>query len=68
MFFQTALGLVATAATCLGASLTQVTNFGNNPTKINMYIYVPAKIAANPAIIVSVRAPHVRASAAWLGC
>jgi hypothetical protein len=36
------------------ASLQQVSNFGNNPSKINMYIYVPDKVATKPAIIVAV--------------
>ena len=46
--------LAATATVALGASLQQVTNFGANPSKIYMYIYVPDKLAANPAIIVCV--------------
>jgi hypothetical protein len=54
MLPKTFLGLAATAATCLGASLQQVSNFGNNPTKIQMHIYVPDKLAAKPAIIVAV--------------
>ncbi|MEV4111535.1 PHB depolymerase family esterase [Nonomuraea sp. NPDC049695] len=36
------------------ASLTQVTNFGTNPTNLNMYIYVPDKVAAQPAMLVLV--------------
>ena len=40
-----------------GASLTQVTNFGENPTKIQMFEYVPDKLAESPAIIVNVRGP-----------
>lgn len=55
MLLQTFFGLAATAATCLGASLQQVSNFGNNPTKIQMHIYVPDKLASKPAIIVAVR-------------
>ncbi|KAH6627229.1 Alpha/Beta hydrolase protein [Chaetomium sp. MPI-SDFR-AT-0129] len=35
------------------ASLAQVQDFGQNPTSIQMYIYVPDKVAANPAIIVA---------------
>jgi len=46
-------GLAATAAMALGASLRQVTNFGINPTRINMHIYVPDRLAAKPAIIVA---------------
>ncbi|KAK4118251.1 carbohydrate esterase family 1 protein [Parathielavia appendiculata] len=53
MFLQTILGFVATAATCLGASLQQVSNFGRNPTNIQMFIYVPDRVATNPAIIVA---------------
>ncbi|MEV4749312.1 PHB depolymerase family esterase [Streptosporangium sp. NPDC049248] len=36
------------------ASLTQVTGFGNNPTNLNMYIYVPDRVAARPAMLVMV--------------
>jgi poly(hydroxyalkanoate) depolymerase family esterase len=36
------------------AGLTRVTNFGTNPTNLNMYIYVPAKVAARPALLVLV--------------
>jgi len=54
MLFRSFFALAATAATGLGASLQQVTNFGNNPTRIQMYIYVPDRVATNPAIIVAV--------------
>lgn len=54
MLVRSLVGLAATAATCLGASLQQVSNFGTNPTKISMYIYVPDKVASKPAIIVAV--------------
>lgn len=36
------------------ASLTQVTNFGDNPGSVQMYIYVPQSLSPNPAIIVAV--------------
>ncbi|OBT99580.1 hypothetical protein VE01_02934 [Pseudogymnoascus verrucosus] len=36
------------------ASLTQVTDFGYNPTNAEMYIYVPDKLPANPAVILGV--------------
>ena len=36
------------------ASLTQVTSFGTNPSNLNMYVYVPDKVAAKPAILVAV--------------
>lgn len=47
-------GLSALVAPALGA-LTQVTNFGSNPTNLQMYISVPSKLATNPALIVAVR-------------
>ncbi|KAF4629432.1 hypothetical protein G7Y89_g8711 [Cudoniella acicularis] len=48
-----ALSLSALAARVFGASLVQVKGFGGNPTKINMYIYVPDKVATKPAIVVA---------------
>jgi acetylxylan esterase len=36
------------------AQLTQVQNFGDNPSGTGMYIYVPTKLAANPPIIVAI--------------
>jgi poly(hydroxyalkanoate) depolymerase family esterase len=36
------------------AGLTQVTNFGNNPTGLNMYVYVPGNPAPRPALLVLV--------------
>lgn len=46
--------LVTSAGLALGASLQQVTNFGENPTGLQMYLYVPDKVAEKPAIIVAV--------------
>jgi hypothetical protein len=56
MLFPNASLLVFSVFVALGlsASLVQVTDFGGNPSKINMYIYVPDKLAAKPAIIVAV--------------
>jgi acetylxylan esterase len=54
MLLRSMLVSVAMAGLAMGASLQQVTSFGNNPTGINMYIYVPDKVAAKPAIIVAV--------------
>lgn len=48
-------GLLALANSVLGASLQQVPSFGDNPSSIQMYIYVPDKVATNPAVIVAVR-------------
>lgn len=36
------------------ASLTHVTGFGNNPTNLNMYLYVPDHLASKPALLVLV--------------
>ncbi len=49
------ISLAALASQAFGASLKQVTNFGENPSSIQMYIYVPDKLAAKPAVIVAVR-------------
>ncbi len=35
------------------ASLVQVTNFGDNPTKLQMYIYVPNSVQAHPPILLA---------------
>ncbi|KAK8010143.1 carbohydrate-binding module family 1 protein [Apiospora arundinis] len=45
-------GLFA-ASLASAASLVQVTNFGANPSGIQMYIAAPASLPANPAIIVA---------------
>ena len=58
------LGLAVAAAAALGvglpaappaaaASLTQVTNFGTNPTGLAMYVYVPNNVKANPPILLA---------------
>ncbi len=50
---------VAVAVALIGAppaqaaSLVRVTNFGNNPSNLNMYIYVPDRVAARPALLVA---------------
>jgi acetylxylan esterase len=38
----------------LAASLTQVGNFGSNPSSIQMFQYVPDRLATNPAVVVSI--------------
>lgn len=48
------LTMLVYATLGLCARLEQVTNFGDNPTRIQMYIYVPDKLATKPAIIVAV--------------
>jgi acetylxylan esterase len=36
------------------AALTEVTNFGTNPTNLRMHLYVPGTVAAKPAVLVAV--------------
>ncbi|TPX17529.1 uncharacterized protein E0L32_003172 [Thyridium curvatum] len=50
---RSAFSLLALWATTGLAALTRVTNFGANPSDIQMYIYVPAQVAAKPAVIVA---------------
>ncbi|MEU4693860.1 PHB depolymerase family esterase [Actinoplanes sp. NPDC023714] len=52
-------GLVATtallpASPASAAALTEVTGFGTNPTGIRMYLYVPDRLPAKPAVLVAV--------------
>ncbi|MGI5520421.1 extracellular catalytic domain type 1 short-chain-length polyhydroxyalkanoate depolymerase [Micromonospora sp. CA-259024] len=35
------------------ATLTQVTNFGTNPTNLQMHLYVPDRVASRPAILLA---------------
>ncbi|WP_433291249.1 extracellular catalytic domain type 1 short-chain-length polyhydroxyalkanoate depolymerase [Actinoplanes sp. CA-030573] len=50
-----ALGLVTLQASpASAASLQQITNFGANPTGLGMYLYVPDRLAAKPALLVAV--------------
>jgi poly(hydroxyalkanoate) depolymerase family esterase len=45
--------VAATAVTSASAAqLEQIQSFGQNPTKIQMHLYVPDKVAANPVVIV----------------
>jgi acetylxylan esterase len=39
-------------ASALTSSLQQVTNFGSNPSGLQMFEYVPATVAARPAVVV----------------
>ncbi|GAB2962760.1 hypothetical protein GCM10027184_07900 [Saccharothrix stipae] len=53
------VGLVGTVLTTVApptasaASLTEVTNFGTNPTGLRMHLYVPDRVAPRPAILVA---------------
>lgn len=46
--------LASAAEVVKRASLQQVANFGSNPSGVKMYLYVPNKLATNPAIIVAI--------------
>jgi poly(hydroxyalkanoate) depolymerase family esterase len=43
-----------TARLAVAATLTPVSGFGTNPSKLAMYVYVPAKLASRPALLVAV--------------
>lgn len=42
------------AAPASAASLQRVNSFGNNPSNLNMYVYVPDNVDPNPALLVAV--------------
>ncbi|PWR14173.1 esterase, partial [Micromonospora acroterricola] len=54
---MTAVTLAAAALTfaapASAATLTQVTGFGNNPTNLQMHLYVPDRLASRPAIVLA---------------
>ncbi|NEC88851.1 PHB depolymerase family esterase [Streptomyces sp. SID12501] len=42
------------AAPVAAAALTEVTNFGTNPSNLQMYVYVPDGVTTHPAVLVAV--------------
>ncbi|MFG1889187.1 PHB depolymerase family esterase [Micromonospora sp. NPDC049051] len=50
----TALAAVALAPPASAATLTEVTNFGPNPSNLRMYLYVPDSVAPRPGLLVAV--------------
>ncbi|NYF40834.1 poly(hydroxyalkanoate) depolymerase family esterase [Streptosporangium sandarakinum] len=60
-------GMLAATRPVAAASLTRVTGFGNNPTNLNMYLYVPDRVAARPALLVLVHYCTGTASAIFNG-
>ena len=48
------LTAIITIATTVDGALTRVNDFGTNPTNLQMNIYVPAKLADKPAVIIAV--------------
>jgi acetylxylan esterase len=50
----TLLSTIAAVCATANGALTRVNDFGSNPTNLQMNIYVPAKLATKPAIILAV--------------
>jgi len=48
-----AASMVAVAPSASAAPLTQVTNFGTNPSNLQMYEYVPNTVKPRPAVLVA---------------
>ncbi|MEV4757127.1 PHB depolymerase family esterase [Micromonospora sp. NPDC049559] len=48
------VGLTLPTPPASAATLTEVTNFGTNPSNLRMHLYVPDRLAARPAILVAV--------------
>ena len=48
-----AVAFVQVAPEAEAASLVQVTNFGNNPSNLQMYVYVPNNVRASPPILLA---------------
>ncbi|MEQ0564926.1 PHB depolymerase family esterase [Amycolatopsis sp. NEAU-NG30] len=59
--------LVVTAQPASAATLTRVTDFGSNPSNLNMYTYVPDRLAARPALLVAIHYCTGSASAIFNG-
>ncbi|WP_244302553.1 PHB depolymerase family esterase [Microbispora triticiradicis] len=61
------VGMLLAAHPAAAASLTRITGFGTNPTNLNMYLYVPDRVAARPALLVLVHYCSGSASAIFNG-
>jgi len=64
--FSSVVGLLA-SVTCVFGALEQVSDFGENPSTIQMFIYVPSKLATNPPVIVAVSIPFLPQRVSALG-
>jgi acetylxylan esterase len=62
-----AVALLTAVQPASAATLTQVTGFGNNPSGLNMYVYVPNNVSAHPALLVAVHYCTGTASALFSG-
>ncbi|MGW0505721.1 extracellular catalytic domain type 1 short-chain-length polyhydroxyalkanoate depolymerase [Micromonospora sp. NPDC003241] len=50
----TALAALSIPTPASAATLTEVTNFGTNPSNLRMYLYVPDRVAPRPGLLVAV--------------
>ncbi|MEV6692058.1 PHB depolymerase family esterase [Micromonospora sp. NPDC051196] len=50
----TALAALSIPTPASAASLTEVTNFGANPSNLRMYLYVPDRVAPRPGLLVAI--------------
>jgi len=50
--------VLVSAGQAVGATVQQITAFGNNPTGIGMYLYTPNGVFSHPPILVGVHACH----------
>jgi acetylxylan esterase len=48
-----AAAAVLAATPASAATLTEVTNFGTNPSNLRMHLYVPDRVATRPGIVVA---------------
>jgi acetylxylan esterase len=48
------ISLLLASSSAHAASLQPVQNFGSNPSNLNMFIYVPSKLASTPPIVVAI--------------
>ena len=62
-----ALFVASPARPAAAASLQEVTGFGANPSQLRMFVYVPATVAARPAIVVAVHYCHGDGPAFYAG-
>jgi poly(hydroxyalkanoate) depolymerase family esterase len=51
-------GVMMVAPPAMAASLQEVSNFGENPTKLKMYVYKPNNMLAKPPVVVAVHYCH----------
>ncbi|MEV6814114.1 PHB depolymerase family esterase [Micromonospora sp. NPDC051296] len=50
----TALAALSVPTPASAAALTEVTNFGTNPSNLRMYLYIPDRVAPRPGLLVAV--------------